>query len=48
MARSSARPTVTLKSSAGTRVTYVTRKNCHNDPGRRSWSWVYGRKNAPR
>jgi large subunit ribosomal protein L33 len=34
MARSSARPVVTLKSTAGTGATYVTRKNRGNDPDR--------------
>jgi large subunit ribosomal protein L33 len=34
MARNSARPVVTLKSTAGTGVTYVTRKNRQNDPDR--------------
>ncbi|GAA5700874.1 50S ribosomal protein L33 [Streptomyces avermitilis] len=34
MARSSARPVVTLRSSAGTGTTYVTRKNRLNDPDR--------------
>jgi len=34
MARSSARPVVTLRSTAGTGVTYVTRKNRQNDPDR--------------
>ncbi|MEU3288508.1 50S ribosomal protein L33 [Streptomyces longwoodensis] len=34
MARSTARPVVNLKSSAGTGVTYVTRKNRSNDPDR--------------
>ncbi|GHD42198.1 50S ribosomal protein L33 [Streptomyces longwoodensis] len=34
MARSTARPVVKLKSSAGTGVTYVTRKNRSNDPDR--------------
>ncbi|MFH9176676.1 50S ribosomal protein L33 [Streptomyces albogriseolus] len=33
MARSTARPVVKLKSTAGTGVTYVTRKN-RNDPDR--------------
>ncbi|NKQ26691.1 50S ribosomal protein L33 [Streptomyces galbus] len=34
MARSTARPVAKLKSSAGTGVTYVTRKNRSNDPDR--------------
>jgi large subunit ribosomal protein L33 len=34
MARSDARPVVTLRSSAGTGRTYVTRKNRRNDPDR--------------
>ncbi|MER5201505.1 50S ribosomal protein L33 [Streptomyces sp. NPDC002755] len=34
MARSSMRPVVTLRSTAGTGVAYVTRKNRSNDPGR--------------
>ncbi|MEV6110391.1 50S ribosomal protein L33 [Streptomyces sp. NPDC051940] len=34
MARATARPVVTLRSSAGTGVTYVTRKNRLNDPDR--------------
>ncbi|MET7597052.1 50S ribosomal protein L33 [Streptomyces sp. NPDC004082] len=34
MARTSARPVVTLRSTAGTGVTYVTRKNSRNDPDR--------------
>lgn len=34
MARSTARPVVRLKSTAGTGVTYVTRKNRLNDPDR--------------
>ncbi|MGW0119770.1 50S ribosomal protein L33 [Streptomyces sp. NPDC003327] len=34
MARSTTRPVVTLRSSAGTGVTYVTRKNRQNDPDR--------------
>ncbi|MFE9442077.1 50S ribosomal protein L33 [Streptomyces sp. NPDC006602] len=34
MARNTARPVVTLKSTAGTGVTYVTRKNRSNDPDR--------------
>ncbi|MFF7445733.1 MULTISPECIES: 50S ribosomal protein L33 [unclassified Streptomyces] len=34
MARSTTRPVVKLKSTAGTGVTYVTRKNRLNDPGR--------------
>ncbi|MFJ9965199.1 50S ribosomal protein L33 [Streptomyces avermitilis] len=34
MARSSARPVVMLRSSAGTGTTYVTRKNRLNDPDR--------------
>lgn len=34
MARNSARPVVTLRSTAGTGVTYVTRKNRGNDPDR--------------
>ncbi|MDN3027899.1 50S ribosomal protein L33 [Streptomyces sp. S.PB5] len=34
MARSTTRPVVTLRSTAGTGVTYVTRKNRLNDPDR--------------
>ncbi|MFF4835913.1 50S ribosomal protein L33 [Streptomyces sp. NPDC001315] len=34
MARNEVRPVVTLKSTAGTGVTYVTRKNRRNDPDR--------------
>ncbi|MGW2823538.1 50S ribosomal protein L33 [Streptomyces sp. NPDC001443] len=34
MARNEVRPVVTLKSTAGTGVTYVTRKNRRNDPER--------------
>ncbi|MDT0611195.1 50S ribosomal protein L33 [Streptomyces lancefieldiae] len=34
MARNTARPVVRLKSTAGTGVTYVTRKNRINDPDR--------------
>ncbi|MGW3108333.1 50S ribosomal protein L33 [Streptomyces sp. NPDC001100] len=34
MARNSARPVVKLKSTAGTGVIYVTRKNRGNDPDR--------------
>jgi len=34
MARSTARPVVRLKSTAGTGVTYVTRKNRLNNPDR--------------
>ncbi|MEU6252712.1 50S ribosomal protein L33 [Streptomyces sp. NPDC047043] len=34
MARSTARPVVKLKSTAGTGVTYVTRKNRLSDPDR--------------
>jgi large subunit ribosomal protein L33 len=34
MARSENRPVVTLRSTAGTGHTYVTRKNRRNDPGR--------------
>lgn len=34
MARNTARPVVKLKSTAGTGVTYVTRKNRLNDPDR--------------
>ncbi|CAM5384918.1 hypothetical protein SCANM63S_05555 [Streptomyces canarius] len=34
MARSTTRPVVKLKSTAGTGVTYVTRKNRLNDPDR--------------
>ncbi|MFE7017481.1 50S ribosomal protein L33 [Streptomyces sp. NPDC057651] len=34
MARTAARPVVRLKSTAGTGVTYVTRKNRLNDPDR--------------
>ncbi|MCX5355781.1 50S ribosomal protein L33 [Streptomyces mirabilis] len=34
MARSTTRPVVKLRSTAGTSVTYVTRKNRLNDPDR--------------
>ncbi|MEU4172543.1 50S ribosomal protein L33 [Streptomyces sp. NPDC026665] len=34
MARSTARPVVTLRSTAGTGATYVTRKSRANDPDR--------------
>ncbi|MBX7555338.1 50S ribosomal protein L33 [Streptomyces sp. NPDC020192] len=34
MARSTTRPVVKLRSTAGTGVTYVTRKNRQNDPDR--------------
>lgn len=34
MARSETRPVVTLRSTAGTGRTYVTRKNRRNDPDR--------------
>lgn len=34
MARSTTRPVVKLRSTAGTGVTYVTRKNRLNDPDR--------------
>ncbi|MGO4425087.1 50S ribosomal protein L33 [Streptomyces sp. MCAF7] len=34
MPRTTVRPVVTLKSTAGTGVTYVTRKNRLNDPDR--------------
>ncbi|MGW4736285.1 50S ribosomal protein L33 [Streptomyces shenzhenensis] len=34
MARSTTRPVVTLRSTAGTGSTYVTRKNRLNDPDR--------------
>ncbi|MES4902807.1 MULTISPECIES: 50S ribosomal protein L33 [unclassified Streptomyces] len=34
MARSEARPVVTLRSTAGTGHTYVTRKNRRNNPDR--------------
>lgn len=34
MADSGARPVVTLRSTAGTGATYVTRKNRRNDPDR--------------
>ncbi|MFF4535030.1 50S ribosomal protein L33 [Streptomyces aureus] len=46
MARSTARPVVTLKSAAGTGATYVTRKNRGNDPDRlvlRKYDAVAGR-----
>ncbi|MFJ4616802.1 50S ribosomal protein L33 [Streptomyces sp. NPDC088812] len=46
MARSTARPVVTLRSSAGTGVTYVTRKNRLHDPDRmvlRKYDAVAGR-----
>ncbi|MFE6599116.1 50S ribosomal protein L33 [Streptomyces albidoflavus] len=34
MARNEVRPVVKLRSTAGTRFTYVTRKNRRNDPDR--------------
>ncbi|WP_431964083.1 50S ribosomal protein L33 [Actinacidiphila sp. bgisy160] len=34
MARSEQRPVITLRSTAGTGTTYVTRKNRRNDPDR--------------
>ncbi|MEU8544092.1 50S ribosomal protein L33 [Streptomyces sp. NPDC048717] len=34
MPRSTQRPVITLRSTAGTGVTYVTRKNRRNDPDR--------------
>ncbi|MFD7408822.1 50S ribosomal protein L33 [Streptomyces sp. NPDC059866] len=34
MARNTVRPVVTLRSTAGTGITYVTRKNRGNDPDR--------------
>lgn len=34
MARSELRPVITLRSTAGTGFTYVTRKNRRNDPDR--------------
>jgi large subunit ribosomal protein L33 len=34
MARSALRPTITLRSTAGTGFTYVTTKNSRNDPDR--------------
>ncbi|MCF4136158.1 50S ribosomal protein L33 [Streptomyces sp. Tue 6430] len=46
MARSTARPVVTLRSTAGTGATYVTRKNRRNDAGRlvlRKYDAVAGR-----
>ncbi|MFD7133865.1 50S ribosomal protein L33 [Streptomyces sp. NPDC059894] len=46
MARSTARPVVTLRSTAGTGVTYVTRKNRLHDPDRmvlRKYDAVAGR-----
>ncbi|MFF8974485.1 50S ribosomal protein L33 [Streptomyces sp. NPDC014995] len=46
MARSTARPVVTLRSTAGTGVTYVTRKNRRNDADRlvlRKYDPVAGR-----
>ncbi|MFI6208030.1 50S ribosomal protein L33 [Streptomyces sp. NPDC051041] len=46
MARTGTRPVVTLKSTAGTGVTYVTRKNRLNDPDRlvlRKYDPVTGR-----
>ncbi|MFF9410682.1 50S ribosomal protein L33 [Streptomyces anandii] len=46
MARSTVRPVVRLRSSAGTGVTYVTRKNRLNDPDRlvlRKYDPVAGR-----
>ncbi|MER5377172.1 50S ribosomal protein L33 [Streptomyces sp. NPDC002132] len=46
MARSTARPVVTLRSTAGTGVTYVTRKNRLNDADRlvlRKYDHVVGR-----
>ncbi|MFD5029063.1 50S ribosomal protein L33 [Streptomyces sp. NPDC058220] len=42
MARSDARPIVTLRSTAGTGHTYVTRKSRRNDPDR-----LYLRKYDP-
>ncbi|ALV32091.1 50S ribosomal protein L33 [Streptomyces sp. NPDC101209] len=46
MARSKARPVVTLRSTAGTGVTYVTRKNRQSQPDRmvlRKYDPVAGR-----
>ncbi|GAA2447563.1 50S ribosomal protein L33 [Streptomyces glaucus] len=46
MARTGTRPVVTLKSTAGTGVAYVTRKNRLNDPDRlvlRKYDPVAGR-----
>lgn len=46
MARSTTRPVVTLRSTAATGVTYVTRKNRLNDPDRlvlRKYDPVVGR-----
>ncbi|WP_055490851.1 50S ribosomal protein L33 [Streptomyces sp. TP-A0356] len=46
MTRNNARPVVRLKSTAGTGVTYVTRKNRTNDPDRlvlRKYDAVVGR-----
>ena len=46
MARSTARPVVTLRSTAGTGATYVTRKNRRNDADRlilRKYDSVAGR-----
>lgn len=46
MARSTVRPVVRLKSTVGTGVTYVTRKNRINDPDRivlRKYDPVAGR-----
>ncbi|KPI30605.1 50S ribosomal protein L33 [Streptomyces sp. NBC_00080] len=46
MARSTARPVITLRSTAGTGVTYVTRKNRRNDADRlvlRKYDPVAGR-----
>ncbi|MBB3731735.1 large subunit ribosomal protein L33 [Nonomuraea dietziae] len=34
MARNDVRPVITLRSTAGTGYTYVTRKNRRNDPDR--------------
>ncbi|MDR6980760.1 large subunit ribosomal protein L33 [Streptomyces sp. 3330] len=49
MARSNMRPVVTLRSTAGTGVTYVTRKNRGNDPDRlvlRKYDPVAGKHTA--
>ncbi|MEU9712999.1 50S ribosomal protein L33 [Streptomyces sp. NPDC047967] len=46
MARSESRPVVTLRSTAGTGGSYVTRKNRRNDPDRlelRKFDSVVGR-----
>lgn len=46
VARTTVRPVVTLKSTAGTGVTYVTRKNRQSDPDRlvlRKYDPVAGR-----